>query len=562
MRSTFAGLNTMVRGINSNQLSLDTVGHNISNASTTGYSRQSVNLAATMAQEVSSMYGTSLVGSGVDSTSIVRARNVYADKQYWRESADNSYYATRQTDYDKIEAVFDDSDSTGIQNAMESFYKSWSELSTSASTSSARVSVVENGKEFADKLATSAESMQKQIEANYDDLKTNVTKVNDLTDQIVKLNKNIATVEASGGSANDLRDQRDNLTDELSTYASINVYEDNNTGMYTIVSNGTSLVNGITKLNLQVSEPITNTAYGINDYQIQIKETGTSFDGGNGKLKGNLDAVAEDKNYMDKLSNMAAYMMTTFNAQHKAGTGIDSKATTGLNFYGENDTAYLWDNGNQCVQVAKQTVDTGTSGTVAVTTYAPTSTLKGINIINALKVNSKLTETNGENLVAARAVNYTSGSSTTTDTTELYYPSIATLTTTGTKVSYTISSTNGTADGSNSVLMSALFNSTQANTTDKDSTRSIGQISLESYYNNAMSALGVDSSSMDTRVTSQEDVMTQITNWRSSTSGVNWNEELTNMIKFQQGYSACSRCLTTMDSMLDKLINSTGEVGR
>ena len=547
MRSTFAGLNTMVRGINSNQLSLDTVGHNISNASTTGYSRQSVNLAATMAQEVSSMYGTSLVGSGVDSTSIVRARNVYADKQYWRESADNSYYATRQTDYDKIEAVFDDSDSTGIQNAMESFYKSWSELSTSASTSSARVSVVENGKEFADKLATSAESMQKQIEANYDDLKTNVTKVNDLTDQIVKLNKNIATVEASGGSANDLRDQRDNLTDELSTYASINVYEDNNTGMYTIVSNGTSLVNGITKLNLQVSEPITNTAYGINDYQIQIKETGTSFDGGNGKLKGNLDSVAEDKNYMDKLSNMAAFMMTTFNDQHKAGAGIDSDATTNLNFYGDSDKSYSWDATNNAVIAADITTTTGTdsSGNKTVTTTAAgtSTTLKGIQIIDALKVNSKLTETNGENLVAARALTSTS-------------------TTTGTTTVRTITDTNGTADGSNSVLMSALFNSTQSNTTNTTSTRSIGQISLESYYNNAMSALGVDSSSMDTRVTSQEDVMTQITNWRSSTSGVNWNEELTNMIKFQQGYSACSRCLTTMDSMLDKLINSTGEVGR
>ena len=547
MRSTFAGLNTMVRGINSNQLSLDTVGHNISNASTTGYSRQSVNLAATMAQEVSSMYGTSLVGSGVDSTSIVRARNVYADKQYWRESADNSYYATRQTDYDKIEAVFDDSDSTGIQNAMESFYKSWSELSTSASTSSARVSVVENGKEFADKLATSAESMQKQIEANYDDLKTNVTKVNDLTDQIVKLNKNIATVEASGGSANDLRDQRDNLTDELSTYASINVYEDNNTGMYTIVSNGTSLVNGITKLNLQVSEPITNTAYGINDYQIQIKETGTSFDGGNGKLKGNLYADAEDKNYMDKLSNMAAFMMTTFNDQHKAGAGIDSDATTNLNFYGDSDKSYSWDAANNAVIAADITTTTGTdsSGNKTVTTTAAgtSTTLKGIQIINALKVNSKLTETNGENLVAARALTSTS-------------------TTTGTTTVRTITDTNGTADGSNSVLMSALFNSTQSNTTNTTSTRSIGQISLESYYNNAMSALGVDSSSMDTRVTSQEDVMTQITNWRSSTSGVNWNEELTNMIKFQQGYSACSRCLTTMDSMLDKLINSTGEVGR
>ena len=548
MRSTFAGLNTMVRGINSNQLSLDTVGHNISNAATTGYSRQSVNLAATMAQEVSSMYGTSLVGSGVDSTSIVRARNVYADKQYWRESADNSYYATRQTDYDKIEAVFDDSDSTGIQNAMESFYKSWSELSTSASTSSARVSVVENGKEFADKLATSAESMQKQIEANYDDLKTNISKVNDLTDQIVKLNKNIATVEASGGSANDLRDQRDNLTDELSTYASINVYEDNNTGMYTIVSNGTSLVNGVTKLNLQLSEPITNTAYGINDYQIQIKETGTSFDGGNGKLKGNLDSVAEDKNYMDKLSNMAAFLMTTFNDQHKAGAGIDSDATTNLNFYGDSNKSYRWDNVSNCVVATSVTTNkVSASGTTTIVT-TPTGTatsLKGIQIINALKVNSSLTATNGENLVAARAVTSTS----TTDTT------------TG-AVTRTITATNGTADGSNSVLMSALFNSTQSNTTDKNSTRSIGQVSLESYYNNAMSALGVDASAIDTRVTSQEDVMTQITNWRSSTSGVNWNEELTNMIKFQQGYSSCSRCLTTMDEMLDKLINSTGMVGR
>ena len=317
--------------------------------------------------------------------------------------------------------------------------------------------------------------------------------------------------------------------------------------MYTIVSNGTSLVNGITKLNLQVSEPITNTAYGINDYQIQIKETGTSFDGGNGKLKGNLDAVAEDKNYMDKLSNMAAFMMTTFNDQHKAGAGIDSDATTNLNFYGDSDKSYSWDATNNAVIAADITTTTGTdsSGNKTVTTTAAgtSTTLKGIQIIDALKVNSKLTETNGENLVAARALTSTS-------------------TTTGTTTVRTITDTNGTADGSNSVLMSALFNSTQSNTTNTTSTRSIGQISLESYYNNAMSALGVDSSSMDTRVTSQEDVMTQITNWRSSTSGVNWNEELTNMIKFQQGYSACSRCLTTMDSMLDKLINSTGEVGR
>ena len=56
--------------------------------------------------------------------------------------------------------------------------------------------------------------------------------------------------------------------------------------------------------------------------------------------------------------------------------------------------------------------------------------------------------------------------------------------------------------------------------------------------------------------------LTQIEGWRKSTSGVNWDEELTNMLTFQKGYSASSRVLTTMDEMLDKLINGTGVVGR
>lgn len=209
MRSTFAGLNTMVRGIFSNQLSLDTVGHNITNASTDGYSRQSVNLAATKAQSVASLYGDVLVGTGVDSTSIERARNVYADKQYWSETSTQQYYKTTQTNYDKVEAIFDDSDSTGVLNAMEEFYKAWQDLSSNASTASSRVAVIEKGNVFADKLKTVSQQMQDQINAQYDDMRLTVGKVNDATEQIVQLNKSIMSLEATGGSANDLRDQRD-----------------------------------------------------------------------------------------------------------------------------------------------------------------------------------------------------------------------------------------------------------------------------------------------------------------------------------------------------------------
>ena len=110
--------------------------------------------------------------------------------------------------------------------------------------------------------------------------------------------------------------------------------------------------------------------------------------------------------------------------------------------------------------------------------------------------------------------------------------------------------------------MSTLFNTEQSSTTDPVTARSIDTVSLNNYYNAAMTKMGVDSSAIDDKASSQTLIMTQVDTWRTSTSGVNWDEELTNMIKFQQGYNACSRCLTTMDEMLDKLINSTGTVGR
>ncbi|MBP3781087.1 MAG: flagellar hook-associated protein FlgK, partial [Selenomonas sp.] len=154
MRSTFSGLNTMVRGVFANQLSLDTVGHNITNASTEGYSRQSVNQAATRAQEVPSLYGNVLVGSGVDAMSLQRARNIYADKQYWAETSTHEYYKAEQVNYDKLEAIFDDSDDTGIKNAVDEFYKAWSSLSKDASADSTRVTVIEKGNIFVDKMST------------------------------------------------------------------------------------------------------------------------------------------------------------------------------------------------------------------------------------------------------------------------------------------------------------------------------------------------------------------------------------------------------------------------
>jgi len=644
MRSTFAGLNTMVRGIQSNQLSLYTVGHNITNANTDGYSRQSVNLAATRGQNVSSLYGEVIVGTGVDSTSIERARNVYADKQYWSENSTNQYYKTQQTNYDKIESIFNDSDSTGILNSLNEFYNAIQDLSTGASTDSNRVAVIEKGNTLVDKIKTTSSQMQDQINAQYDDMRLAVQTINNYTDQIVELNKNIMSTEASGGTANDLRDQRDLLVDNLSKYINLNVYEDESTGMYSVVSNGISLVNGVSSLTLEMSDPIANKTYGINDYSINIKESGVAYVPSNGTLAALQATITEDKGYIDDMADVAGFMLTTFNHMHQQGAGIDGAdsslgswtdnssstyagPTYGINFFGEQNTQYVYNDETGKVDAyvyvdgsvtrsLGYTEEKASDGTVTRTPVVSISgtmstddpeELDGINIINALGINKKITAAGGENLIAARTLSVTQNTSST-----------------GAQLSTYSVTVNGTGDGTNATNLETLLNMDRnnvahtamilVNSTQTDGTvsteamcdtltdaayaklanggttaaytlytydstnqtntsasttatlanteRTIDKISLQSYYNSMMSHLGADSETVDDKQDAQDDLITQITAWRSSTSGVDWNEELTNMIKFQQGYSACSRCLTTMDEMLDKLINSTGTVGR
>ncbi|WP_029541232.1 flagellar hook-associated protein FlgK [Selenomonas sp. AB3002] len=617
MRSTFAGLNTLVRGINANQLSENTVGHNISNANTEGYSRQSVNLAAVDARKEASLYGNVLVGQGVDSTSLTRARDVYADRQYWSENSTSAYYTSRQKEYDKIESIFNDTTLENIQNSIQDFYKAWSSLSANASDSSTRITVVEKGKVFADRIHTAAQKMQEQIDANYKDMELNITRINDYTDQIVQLNKSIMSTEATGGMANDLRDQRDLLIDKLSSFVNVNIYEDSN-GMYSVVSNGVSLVNGVNKLTLELSDPIANDTYGINDYTVLLKESGIAYQPTNGTLKAQMDQIEEDKAYIDYLAKMSAFMLTTFNHQHQQGIGIDSAActatygtedfddtsptygeitdsgnkvvtaagtdltgTSGVNFYGAADVIYTWDEATQTVTATKYSagwhmvvstyekeeaglINYYSKATVKENTGSTQTaeTLKAIDIIKALELNAQLTAENGQNLVAAR----TWGTTTT---------SVDPTTHVATDLGTHVAEANGSGDGTNAVDLSTLFNMNQENTqidfiakqftgnqqtgTDR---RSMGTISLEAYYNQRMTALGSDAETMDSKVKAQNEVLVQVEEWRESVSGVNWNEELTNMIMFQQGYSACSRCLTTMDEMLDKLINGTGTVGR
>ena len=587
----------MVRGIFAHQAMQDTTGHNIVNAGTEGYSRQRVSLSPTPSIKQTSFNGYVEVGTGVDATSITRARSIYADKQFRQETATQNYLDAIRVNYDKLEAIFDDSSGTGIQNAMMKFYQSWVDLSANASTTANRMAVIEQGKVVSDVFNYATMQLQNQIDATYDQVKVRLGEVNELTTKIVNVNQQIAAREVSGVNANDLRDQRDLLLDELSSYMEVVVTEHPD-GKYEISSEGITLVNGIAKLTLSLSNPVASKEYGVDygvmDYTIRVDQSDIVYAPTTGSLGGDMEAINLSKSYIDDITRMSAFLLTSFNEQHKAGYGLtksgadDSSAYTDINFYGTSDVLYIYRRNEYgqdyvlCYQYDETLRDykaCTAEGAFQTKSGQPLTDgvdnrLTGSAIINAMKVNKRLDSADGTNMIATK-----------------------------------LTDDDDTADGRNAVLMSELFNTPgaecvgtvkgfdptdtakmqkyqafvtllglsgyysegipiselyYANNLDgsKETTRAIGSASLNAFYNTSMSRLGIDAETIDVKLETQDTVMTQINNWRDAEQGVDWNEELTNMLRFQKGFSACSRMLTVMDEMLDRLVNNTGVVGR
>jgi len=653
MRASFAGLNTMVRGIMANQLGLDTTGHNITNAGTEGYSRQVVSLATTYAEARPSLYGDVKVGSGVDALAVNRARNVYADLQYWSENPTQQYYKTLSVNYDKLETIFDDSKDLGIEKSLTKFYQSWVDLSTTASNASSRTQVIEQGRELSDRIQAATAELQEQIRSQYKDIDSELKQIDDILEEISIFNKQITSQEVTGAQANDLRDRRDYLVDQLSDYLNISVKELDG-GAYQINSGGVTLVNGFSRAHLVMSNGISSAAYGVDygvtDYNIKVKESNIVFLPQNGILKARLDAIRENKDYIDKLANMASFLLSTFNDQHKQGWNLDGDSkfvdengddftgdTTSLTAvsYRRADGTYLTDaeannvtlsggryllGSEEVIKLDAETIYRDSDGNIirkvpdTINFFGQTNLnyqyrydadthfnylykddptevdeskklLSGVQIIAALEINAKFNENQGNRYLAA--------------TTSKQYYEVENTDDDGNTVTsgnwQDMGWGNRTGDGTNAVYMSELFNISQetilsdgkanaeiyrnailrdkdGNPIDEDGNpvtaenyvyaTSMTRLSINSYYQQSMSYMGINAYSADVNYEALQNVITQISNWRDSMAGVDWNEELTKMIQYQKGFGSCSRCLNAMDEMLDRLVNSTGVVGR
>lgn len=252
MASTFFGLSIATSGLRAYQASANTVANNISNVDTTGYTKQVTNMKANNALRSYTEYGT--LSTGVSAESVTQLRSEYYDNKFWQYSGYQGEYDEKVKYMDQLQTYFQDDDTMkGFSSIYAEFFNDIDSLRGNASDTSYRNQVISSAKKMCSYFNTVANGLKSVQEDLNEQINSTVDTINSIAQKIALLNDQINDVEINGSYANDMRDQRALLVDQLSSIVAVEVqetkvvnsnYPDMDTGAthYTVKINGLSLV--------------------------------------------------------------------------------------------------------------------------------------------------------------------------------------------------------------------------------------------------------------------------------------------------------------------------------
>jgi flagellar hook-associated protein 1 len=303
---TLQGLQTALSGLIANQEAIDTTGHNITNANTPGYSRQTAVLQTNTPLPIAAMSPLTgaggQLGTGVSVTTFTRIRNGYLDAQYRMQSSALGSASTETSELQQAQSAFDEPSTSGISSQLSAFWSSWSSLANSPSSEAAREGVVSKGAQLAttlNQLSGQIATVSAQATQQYASITGPTGEVQDAANQIAQLNHQIKLSEQAGQQPNDLLDRRDQLLDKLSALANVTVRKAaDGTDTVTFGDAATPLVEGST-----VTWP-----------QALTKAAGGAL----GALLGLSGPEGALASYQSALDEVASALSATVNALHTA----------------------------------------------------------------------------------------------------------------------------------------------------------------------------------------------------------------------------------------------------
>lgn len=622
MANSFAGIEIGKRSLMAHSTQIQTAGHNISNADTEGYSRQRVivkSFEPIYRPDLERAMVPGQIGQGCDVESINRIKDELLESRIVEQKNVESYWETRDKYYSMIESVYNEPNDVSVRTNMDKFWQGWQELSTYPESDAARLAVVVRGQTLTNSIQQQYKSLRGIGDQINGDIEAVVKQVNDLSRQIASVNGEIVRSKGLGDNPNDLMDRRDLLVEKLSSLINVTITQ-KDPDEFMVHTDGQIIVQGSLARQIETVGQLDNNGYG--KLMWSDTKLDAEFHGGTlGALVELRDKDIRTEiqslntmalNFADLVNdvhrNAIGKNNTTgldFFVQHDFVENVNGNYDR--NGDGVEDTSYIFRmTGTNALKMQEQIGLSGTmtingaSGNIDVAYFSTDTVEDVINRINDsngevkayLDRNSclvlKATSSNGmENpdfvirhvedsgmfLTGYSGILQGSGADNAYDfnranavdvlagaqfaVSPVLNPS-AYIEVNGliqndvSSVAAAFKNSQGFAepsDGRAAVEMAAIRNTKIM----------IGsQRTFDDYFADTITNVGLKGEQAQNQLATQNKIMGDLRDLRDSISGVNIDEELADIIKFQHGYNVAAKFISVQDELLDTLINRLG----
>lgn len=615
MPNTFFGLSIGKSGLYTYQAAINTAAHNASNVDTKGYSRQEVSRSASDPVSVTGSYG--MAGSGVNANAILQIRDKYFDEKYRTNNSVYGNYNAKSYYMLSIENYFAETKSDGLTVSFNTFFNNLSTLKGSVGDTTIRTAVTQSAQtmtEYVNYIANGLTMVQEEL--NFE-IKNTADQINSIAEQIASLTKQINTVEVRGDKANDLRDARNLLVDELSSLANVTATETEvgdgiGVNQYVVRMDGKILVDTYEFNTLQAVPSGTKLNQCDADGLYSLKwSNGQNFDSKSPTLGGKLQALFEVRDgnnnnaFKGKATGTAGTKTITITGsnvndlnqlnipEEKGIITIDSKdyeyESFDITLGADGSYTYTFHlkdeltedtNNNSTAMIGKDINYKGIPYYMSRLNEFVRTFAKSFNDIHKA---GKDLYGNLENLEYFTGKNASTGNTYCFDDWQAgqTITSGVNINNTEEKVEnkyikgsyYNITATNFKVNQAlldDPKLLACAKSDADTNSGIEDGKNLEKLLALSSdssmfkqgtpaaFLQTFTGEIGIDTQAAQIFTKSQKNILEAIDKQRMSISGVDSDDEAMDMVKFKNAYDLCSKVVSVMNEIYDKLINETG----
>jgi len=311
------GINTGLKALLSARFSLDTIGNNLANANTPGYSRQNVSRSSSSPLRS----GGVLVGSGVDITSVERSIDELLNRRAVSQSGILGSLLSRNTGLSELEGFLGDSQTGSVGSLLEDFFTGINDLSSAPTDSILRSGLVQAADSLSARLRETAGGLSVTSRGTEQEIRSRVQQVNASAQEVASLNQQIASSVTSGVTPNDLMDRRDVLVTELSELAGVTTVPGNN-GVISVLVSGSTLVSGSRAV------PMSTDRNEQGEFGIQLGASNNFITVQGGAIGGSLQLLRNDIPQLgSEFDQLAKSLILSVNRLHSTGVPSDGGFT-------------------------------------------------------------------------------------------------------------------------------------------------------------------------------------------------------------------------------------------